>query len=392
MAHPVRMPRLSQDMVEGRLVAWLKQEGDAVQEGEPLLSIETDKAEVEVHAPKSGILRRVLVRAGDDVAVGAALAILGEAGEDIEDLVKASAVPAQPAPAPVPPAAPARSATVGPQAPAGPVGKRQPISPAARRLAREMGVDLSPVAGTGPGGLVTEHDVRAAAPHGQAPAAATEGEGLQVIPFTAIRRRTAERLSLSRQTAADVTTVVDVDMTEVAAHRKATGAAYTAYVVWAAAQGLREFPILNASLDGERILVKKAIHLGVAVALENGLVVPVVRHVDQKSVEEISREMDVLAGRARAGQLGPGDMSGSTFTVTNSGVFGSLLFTPIINLPEVAILGMGKVADTPAVRGGQIVVRKIMYLCLSYDHRVVDGAAAVQFLQTVKGRLEQVRG
>lgn len=390
MAHQVRMPRLSQDMAEGRIVAWLKQEGDAVQEGEPLLSIETDKAEVEVQAPKSGILRRILVLAGDDVAVGTAVAIVGEPGEDIEALVKPAAVPTQPTPPRVPGGPVAPAASRGTQLAAAPTGKRQPVSPAAKRLARDMSVDLSAVSGTGPGGLVTESDVRAAASRGQTPAAVPAGDRVEVIPVSAIRRRTAERLSLSRHTAADVTTVVDVDMTGVAAHRKATAAAYTAYVAWAAAQGLRQFPILNASLDGDRILVKKDIHLGVAVAMENGLVVPVVRHADQKGVEEIAREVDALAVRARDGQLGPGDMSGGTFTVTNSGAFGSLLFTPIINLPEVAILGMGKVADTPAVRGGQIVVRKIMYLCLSYDHRVVDGAPAVEFLQAVKGRLEQV--
>jgi pyruvate/2-oxoglutarate dehydrogenase complex dihydrolipoamide acyltransferase (E2) component len=194
---------------------------------------------------------------------------------------------------------------------------------------------------------------------------------------------------LSRQTAADVTTVVDVDMTEIASRRKVTGAAYTAYVLCATARALREFPILNASLGGDRILVKKEIHLGVAVTVENGLVVPVIRHADRKSVEEISREVDALAAGARAGQLGPDALTGSTFTVTNSGAFGSLFFTPIINNPEVAILGMGKVADAPAVRAGQLVVRKVMYLCLSYDHRVVDGAPAVQFLQAVKGLLEQ---
>jgi pyruvate/2-oxoglutarate dehydrogenase complex dihydrolipoamide acyltransferase (E2) component len=214
-------------------------------------------------------------------------------------------------------------------------------------------------------------------------------EDAQVIPLTGLRRRIADRLALSRQTAADVTTVADVDMTDVAALRKGAGLSYTAYVVWAVSQALREFPILNASLAEDRILVKRHIHIGVAVALEQGLVVPVIRSADRKSVEEISREIDEWAARARDGRLTPDDLTGSTFTVTNSGAFGSLLFTPIINQPEVAVLGMGKVADTPVVREGQIVVRKVMYLCLSYDHRVVDGAPAVQFLQAVKRRLEQ---
>lgn len=389
MAQHVRMPRLSQDMTQGRIVEWLKREGEAVKEGEPLLSIETDKAEVEVQAPKSGILRKVLIGAGEDADVGTPLAILGEAEENIAELLMApDATPKKAArPAEVAPPLPSNEIAGRGSAPA--PGKRQPTSPAARRVARELGVEVSHVVGTGSGGLVTEGDVLAfaskdgTAPPGEPP------ENVQVIPLTGLRRRIAERLSLSRQTAADVTTVVDVDMTEVAALRKGSGFSYTAYLLWATAQSLREFPILNASLDGDRILVKRDIHLGVAVASERGLVVPVIRLADRRTVAEISREMDELATRARDGQLGPGDLTGSTFTVTNSGAFGSLLFTPIINQPEVAILGMGKVADTPVVREGAIVARKMMYLCLSYDHRVVDGAPAVQFLQAVKQRLEQ---
>lgn len=389
MAHQVRMPRLSQDMTQGRIVEWLKREGDAVQEGEPLVSIETDKAEVEVQAPHSGILRRVLVSAGADVEIGAPLAILGEAGENVEELLK-TVVPHVPKPSRPAEAAPTVPSTKA-AAPSDslPTGKRQPVSPAARRVAKELHVDPSQVVGTGAAGLVVEEDVRAFASKRAAKRADEVPANVRVIPFTGIRRRIAERLSLSRHTAADVTTVVDVDMTEVATLRKASGAAYTAYVLWATAQALREFPILNASLDGDRILIKTDIHLGVAVALEEGLVVPVMRSADRMSVVEISRAMDALAARARDGQLGPDELSGSTFTVTNSGAFGSLFFTPIINQPEVAVLGMGKVADTPAVRDGQILVRKVMYLCLSYDHRVVDGAPAVQFLQAVKRRLEQ---
>jgi pyruvate/2-oxoglutarate dehydrogenase complex dihydrolipoamide acyltransferase (E2) component len=388
MAQQVRMPRLSQDMTQGRVVEWLRHEGDTVQEGEPLVSIETDKAEVEVQAPQAGVLRRVLAEPGTEVEVGAPLAILGTAEEDIQALLAGRPEPpAKPIPAPsgTPPAsAPAAAERPSPPAP----GKRQPVSPAARRVARELGVDPSQVTGTGAGGLVTEADVRTAASR-QAPVSAEPSGDVEVIPLTPMRRRIAERLAASRRTAADVTTVVDVDMTEVAGSRKGAGVSYTAYVVWATAQALREYPILNASFDGERILVKRDIHLGVAVALQSGLVVPVVRGADRKGVEAISREIEALAERAREGKLGPEALTGSTFTLTNSGAFGSLLFTPIINQPEVAILGMGKVADTPVVREGQIVIRKVMYLCLSYDHRVVDGAPAVQFLQAVKRRLEQ---
>jgi pyruvate dehydrogenase E2 component (dihydrolipoamide acetyltransferase) len=389
MVQHVRMPRLSQDMTQGRIVEWLKREGEAVKEGQPLLSIETDKAEVEVQAPNSGILRKVLIGAGEYADVGAPLAILGEAEENIAELLmtldatpKKTARPAE-AMFPLP-----SSETAGRGAVLTP-GKRQPTSPAARRVARELGVEISRVTGTGSGGLVTEGDVRAFAMKGGTAPPGEPSDNVQVIPLTDLRRRIAERLSLSRQTAADVTTVIDVDMTEVAALRRGSGLSYTAYVLWATAQALREFPILNASWDGDRILVKRDIHLGVAMALERGLVVPVIRLADRRTVAEISREMDELATRGRNGQLGPEDLTGSTFTVTNSGAFGSLLFTPIINQPEVAILGMGKVADTPVVREGAIVARKMMYLCLSYDHRVVDGAPAVQFLQAVKRRLEQ---
>ncbi|HEX7443802.1 MAG TPA: dihydrolipoamide acetyltransferase family protein, partial [Acidimicrobiales bacterium] len=360
-------------MTQGRIIKWLKQEGEAVKEGDPLVSIETDKAVMEVPSPSSGMLRLVLVKADQDADVGTPLAILASPEENIDALL---ANPETPSKTRVPPAVAAALAAppeaAGLNRTAG-GGMRQPVSPAARRVARERGVDLSRVVGTGAGGLVTEGDVRTFASHGQPPLAREDPENADVIPFTGLRRRIAERLSLSRHTAADVTTVTDVDMTEVAALRKESKFSYTAYVVSAAAQALRTFPILNASLVGDQILVKREIHIGVAVALDRGLVVPVVRFADRKSVEEISREIDALAVRAQDGQLTPDDLTGSTFTVTNSGVFGSLLFTPIINPPEVAILGMGRVAETPAVRDGQIVVRRVMYLCLSYDHRVVDG-------------------
>ena len=389
MAQRVCMPRLSQDMTQARIVEWLKKEGDAVKEGEPLVSIETDKAEVELQAPQSGTLRRVLVGPGEDADVGRPLAILAAAEESIEELLRTAeeALKKSPQPAAAPPPSPSPEAAA-PSRPDTP-GKRQPVSPAARRVARELGVELSQVVGTGAGGLVTEGDVRGAAARGTAVPEAGAPENVQVIPLTGLRRRIAERLALSRQTAADVTTVTDVDMTEVAVLREASGFSHTAYVAWATAQALREFPILNSSLAGDRILVKRDIHLGVAVSLEQGLVVPVIRSADRKSLEDIACELDALATRARAGQLGPHELTGSTFTVTNSGALGSLLFTPIINQPEAAILGMGKVVDTPVVRDGEIVVRKVMYLCLSYDHRVVDGAPAVQFLQAVKRRLEQ---
>jgi pyruvate/2-oxoglutarate dehydrogenase complex dihydrolipoamide acyltransferase (E2) component len=379
------MLRLSQDMTQGRIVQWLKREGDSVEEGEAVVSVETDKTEVEIQAPQSGILRKILVGAGEDADVGTPLAILGEAEEDIRELLE-TAGKRPPKPVSAVPTVP--SGERGAPALPVPAVERQPISPLARRVAKELGVDLSRVTGSGAGGLVTLEDVRASAVTGKATPVRETMEGMEVIPLTGLRRRIAERLSLSRRTAADVTTVTDVDMSDVVSARNASGFSYTAYVTWAVGQALREFPILNSSLVDDRILVKKDIHIGVAVALEQGLVAPLIRFADRKSVAEISREIDELAARARDGQLAPDELTAGTFTVTNSGGFGSLLFTPIINYPEVAILGMGKVADTPVVRGSEIVVRKVMYLCLSYDHRVVDGAPAVQFLQAVKRVLE----
>lgn len=387
MAQHVCMPRLSQDMTQGRIVKWLKQEGEAVKEGDAFVSIETDKAEMEVQSPGSGILRRVLVGPGQDVDVGTPLAILAGPEENIDAFLIMTEAPSKTTVAPAPALLASPQAAGLKRAAGG--GTRQPVSPLARRVARELGVDLSCVVGTGAGGLVTEGDVRMFASQSQPSPAREDSENADVIPFTGLRRRIAERLSLSRHTAADVTTVTDVDMTEIAALRKASRLSYTAYVVGTAAKALRMFPILNAALVGDQILVKREIHVGVAVALDRGLVVPVVRFADRKGVEEISREIDALAVRAQDGQLTPDDLSGSTFTVTNSGAFGSLLFTPIINQPEVAILGMGKVAETPAVRDGQVVVRQVMYLCLTYDHRVVDGRPAVQFLNVVKRQLEE---
>lgn len=382
MADLVRMPRLSQTMTSGRVSQWLKSEGQRVKRGEPLVLIESDKAEVELESPRDGVLLRALLPEGDEMEVDGPLAILGNEGEDFSALLPKPAASTVSAPS-APQTSTSQPATHQVQ------GGRQPVSPAARRVARELGVDIAGIVGTGEGGLVTEKDVRSFADTNAQPALES-GDEVEVIPLTGMRRRIAERMSLSRRTAADVTTVAEVDMTGVAAARKAAGLSYTAYVAWSVAQSLREFPILNSSLADDRILIKKNVHLGVAVAVDQGLVVPVIRNADTKSVEDIGKEIDDLAARARDGQLMPDALTGSTFTITNSGAFGSLMFTPIINQPEVAILGTGKVADTPVVRDGEIVARKIMYLCLSYDHRVVDGAPAVQFLQAVKRRLEQV--
>jgi pyruvate/2-oxoglutarate dehydrogenase complex dihydrolipoamide acyltransferase (E2) component len=374
MTHEVRMPVLSQSMIQGRVVEWLLKEGDKVNKGALLVIVESDKATHELESPEGGILSKILVEPGAEVDVNTPIAIIADANE------LSSAPDGAPA---------AQTSPIGTAAPSGvpASGGRKPVSPAAKRLAQELGIDATQVPGTGEDGLVTEKDLRAFANLHTAPSS-TENEDAQVIPLLGQRGRIAERMALSRRTAADVTTVMDVDMGKVVALRSGTKFSYTAYITWATAQALKEFPLLNAWVADDRILVKRPIHMGVAVAIEGALLVPVLRNADSKSVAEIDQEINSLGTKARAGQLTPDDMKGSTFTVTNSGVFGSLFFTPIINLPEVAVLGIGKVAETPVVRQGQVVPAMVMYLSLSYDHRAVDGAGAVQFLQAIKSHLE----
>jgi pyruvate/2-oxoglutarate dehydrogenase complex dihydrolipoamide acyltransferase (E2) component len=328
MALHVLIPRLSQDMTQWRIVEWLKKEGEAVREGEPLVSIESDKAEVELQAPQSGILRRVLVAAPPSLPSGEMMA---------------TPTPATP-------------------------GKRQPISPAARGVARELGVEISQVVGSGAGGRG-----RRGRPGDPAhrPPPSYRGMGL-IQSAHGGGRHDGDRCGHEQSGRSPETHGLLV-------HRvRCLGGG----------PGLARVPhsecVPGREPDPGQ---ERHSHRGGRGA-DQSLVVAVVRSADRNSVAEISREIDELATRARNGQLTPDELKGSTFTVTNSGAFGSLLFTPIINQPEVAILAMGKVADTPVAREGQVVVRKVMYLCLSYDHRVVDGIPAVQFLQAVKRRLE----
>jgi pyruvate/2-oxoglutarate dehydrogenase complex dihydrolipoamide acyltransferase (E2) component len=375
MTHEVRMPVLSQSMIQGRVVEWLVKEGEKVDKGTLLVVVESDKATHELESPQEGILYKILVEPESEVDVDTPLAIIASVGERTPEVEGPESSPEIHQETPVMGGLAKES-------------ERKPVSPAAKRLAKELGIDPTMVAGSGEGGLVTEKDIRTFAEE-HAAAISIESEDAQVIPLTGQRGRIAERMALSRHTAADVTTVMDVDMAQVVEKRLQTGFSFTAYVVWAVAKALSKFPVLNAWVEADRILVKKSVHVGVAVATQGALVVPVLRNAQQKSLSELDGEINNLSNKARAGQLTPDDMKGSTFTVTNSGVYGSLFFTPIINLPEVAILGMGKVAESPVVRQGKVLASMVMYLCLSYDHRAVDGATAVQFLHEVKSCLEQ---
>jgi pyruvate dehydrogenase E2 component (dihydrolipoamide acetyltransferase) len=384
MPEQILMPRLSQTMETGRVVEWLKHEGDPVHKGDPLVTIETDKATSDLEAPATGTLFAISVAEGEEVPAGTLLAVMALDGDDPHMLRGAQTFAHMPASK-----AGGHEAVnsqmkrpVSEELPT--VAGRKPVSPAARRLAIKLGVDLAQASGTGAGGLVTASDVQRLA------AVTPPAQGETVIPLTGLRGRIAERLSRSRHTAADVTTVMDVDVTDIPHTEDGSAISYTGVVVWAAAKALLDFPVLNAWLVDDKIFVKNQRDIGVAVAIPDGLIVPVVRSADAKSMTEITQELDLFAESARAGQLSPSQVSDATFTVTNSGAFGSLFFTPIINQPEIAILGMGHVSETPVVRHGEIVIRKIMYLCLSYDHRAVDGATAVQFLKRVKEHVEGI--
>ncbi len=384
MGTPIKMPRLSKGMETGTVLEWLKAPGEEVREGEPLFHVLTEKADVEVQAPGSGTLLQVAVPAGEEAGVGAVLGWVGEPGEVVG-------------------AAASGEVKEGPERPAG--GKerskagsdeRVKASPVARRLASEHGLRLAAIEGSGPQGMITKSDVEEAVRIREESALGVEAEDerqeqqdqVERIPLKGIRRVMAERMALSKRTAADVTTVVDVDMGAVQALREHVAVTYTSAVVKAASLGLRKHPILNATLDEEEIVLHKGIHVGVAVDSARGLTVLTIADADQKSLRQIDDELQGLVEAAKRGTLQLEEVETPTFTVTNSGVLGSLMFTPIINPPQSGILGMGKVQETPVVRDGEIVVGVVMYLCLTYDHRIVEGAEAVGFLQAVKGCLE----
>ncbi len=389
-----KMSQISMTMVEGRIVKWLKTENEAVAEGEALVEIETDKIVVEITAPATGLMRKIMVQEGEYAAVDAPLCLIAEAADDISAYLAGQDGQAEST------SVKSAETMLTPQA-SQPAGKVK-ISPLARKIARQYGLDFAALTGSGPGGLIVRVDVEKAWEEQErqrmqvllrtVPAAKPRLESpaeVEIIPLQGIRKRIAEHLTLSKQTAADVTTVMDVDMTKVAELRKVLLISYTAFVVRAAAKALQEFPMLNASLVNDSIHIKKQINVCVAVATGTGLVTPVIPATDRKNVLTVAEEMDELARKAREGSLSPANFADGTFTVTNSGTFGSLLFTPIINYPQCAVLGIGKVAKTPIVRDDQIVAAPVMYLCLTYDHRIVDGETAVKFLKTVKTYLEQ---
>ena len=419
----VVMPQMGESIVEGTLTRWLKKVGDAVERDEPLFEISTDKVDTEIPAPVAGVLSEILVPEGTTVAVNTVVGRIGDSGAIAAAAPVAPRAEAPPAPPPAPPPAraaePARPAAppppppppppvvMEPEAPAG------PISPLVRRMAREYNIDLSQVKGTGAGGRITKQDVEAylavqAVPAARpAPAAVEppvaplprpEPAKAHVEPMSIMRAKIAEHMVMSRRTSAHVTTVHRVDMTRIARMRERQKEAvqarygfsltYLPFVVRAAAEALRAFPIVNASIEGNNIVYHHDINIGIAVALENGLIVPVIRNAGEKNVLGLQRDIADLAARARSRQLKPDEVQGGTFSITNFGSFGSLFATPIINQPQVAILGVGSVEKMPVVIDDAIAIRSMCYLALTFDHRLIDGALADQFCQKAKAVLE----
>ena len=359
MAYEFKLPDLGEGLTEGEVARWLVSEGQEIAEDDPLVEIQTDKTTVEIPSPAAGLVARILVAEGDVVPVGTVLVVIGEDG-------------AEPAPA-------VSTESRGQTPDSGREGRVR-ATPLVRRLAQELAVELEGIEGTGPQGRVTEADVRGAAGvRGQTPDVSAEGRRERL---RGVRRLVAEHMARAHREVPPVTWVEECDFGAVDLKR------LVPTVLKAVAESLREFPELNARLEGDEIAYLDRYDIGVAVQTDDGLVVPVVRGCDTASLEELEAELARLADAARAGSLKPEELRGSTFTVTSAGKLGGLLTTPIVNHPEVAILSVGRVADRPVVRNGEVVVRPVGTIAVTFDHRVVDGARAAEFGLAVIRRLE----
>jgi pyruvate dehydrogenase E2 component (dihydrolipoamide acetyltransferase) len=365
-------------MKEGSVVHWYKREGETIIKGEPLVEVLSEKATVDVEAPASGVLRKIFAEQGMDVPVNATLAIIATPDEEIIEIEAETALPEKEEKEVVATPKIQTQATAAAE-------KRDLASPAAKRLAREHEVDLARVKGGGPEGRIVEADVRRFIEETSQPVPRVE----EVIPLAGIKKITAQRVSRSFRTAPHSTVIMEVDMSHAVKMRNEKQFSYTELLVKAVAIALKTNALLNSTLtEDEQIKVYGDVNIGVAVATEQGLVVPVIHNVDNKSLEEIASKLRELAEKARTGKLAKEDVTGGTFTITNLGMYGVDFFTPIINPPEAAILGVGRIVDKPVVEGKEVVIRPVMTLSLSYDHRIVDGAPAAQFLQEIKKILE----
>ncbi len=423
MATKVFMEALSPTMEEGRLVKWLKSEGDAVKSGDPLAEVETDKAIMELVARGDGVLRKRLVSEGDARPVGALVGVIAAPDENVDALVAGASTPPQPAAAAAAAAAstaaaaPANAAPARPTVPAPPTAALAPVpapstgdgeplrsSPLARRLARESGLDLGGIRGSGPAGRIIKRDVDAAIASGgpgasaAAPVAAAaelrEGD-FRDVPLTQLRKTIARRLAESIGPVPTFYLTAEFDLERVAEMRAAMAQAgdefkvsFNDVILKAVATALAQHPECNAHWMGDRIRYFNRVHLGMAVAVEDGLITPVIFDADRKSLRQLAAESRDLARRARDRKLGPQEYTGSTFSVSNLGMFGIDQFTAIINPPEAGILAVGVIEEKPVVAGGQVAVRKRLRVTMSCDHRVIDGATGAKFLQTLKGMLE----
>ena len=439
----VKMPALGESVTEGTVSSWLKAVGDTVEADEPLLEVATDKVDTEVPSPASGVLLEIRVPEDETVEVGTVLAIIGDPSEAGASPAAPAEAPAAPEPAPaavpstVPVAAPsaptpAMAAAPAPAAPVSSGATGSYVTPIVRKLARDKGVDLSTVAGTGVGGRIRKQDVEAAAKAveearaaaaaaAQAPAPAAAAKPAAAKPASAkpevdttlrgstekmsrLRQVIAERMIDSLQTSAQLTTVVEVDVTRVAALRarakndflakNGTKLTFLPFFVQAATEALKAHPKINASIEGKNVTYHDVEHVGIAVDTPRGLLVPVVKNAGDLNIPGLAKRINDLAARTRDNKVNPDELSGSTFTITNTGSGGALFDTPIINQPEVAILGLGAIQRQPRVikdaDGGEVIaIRSVCYLALSYDHRLVDGADAARYLMTVKKRLEE---
>jgi pyruvate dehydrogenase E2 component (dihydrolipoamide acetyltransferase) len=409
MAYEFKFPDIGEGLTEGEIVRWLAKEGDEVKEGQPLVEVETDKALAEIPSPRTGVILKILAKEKEIVKVGQVIIIFGEKGETL------AAPPPRPKSVGVvgeleeaPEEAPAIEARTEAARPAL-VSEHALATPAVRALAKELGVDINKVKGTGPEGRVLEKDVRQVAEGKEKPVEEVKKPTkvkkydlygyVERIPLRGVRRSIAKAMVKSKYTAPHVTTMDEADVTELwkirekekkAAEKKGIKLTILPFIIKAVIAGLSEHPYLNATMDdeNEEIILKKYYNIGFATDTPEGLMVPVVKNAKDKSILQLAEELTQLAEKARNRTIDLADLKGGTFTVTNYGALGGIYGTPIINHPEVAILGVGKIKEKPVVRDGKIEIRKILYLALSFDHRVVDGGEAARFLNTVIARLE----
>ena len=423
MPTEVVMPEIGETVVSGTIVTWLKEVGDEVGVDEPLVEVATDKANVEIPAPAAGMLQKILAEEGEEVEVGARLAIITAPGEELEERppekVPTPAEKEKPPPPEKEMAAEtaAKEALPEPEAESAAERRRAKSSPLVRRMAREHGINLDEIEGSGLDGRVTKDDLldyvaarekgkKAAAPKApgkkaapvEKPAERPLEELEEAIALEGMRKAIAEHMVRSKRTSPHVTTIAEADMSAVTALREKNKEAfrqkhgisltYLPFFIAATVQGLKEFPYLNSSLEGDRIILKRYYNIGVSVQTERGLMTPVIRDADRLDIEGLGKALDSLARRAREGRLGLKEIQGGTFSITSPGTYGAILSTPIINQPHAAILGVERIQKRAVVIDDAIAIRPMVYLCLSYDHRIVDGATSIQFLQRVRSLLE----